>query len=267
MLLTRSFIHVPGIGERRELDLWRRGYQDWDMFLRHYPPGPWRDLIASRLDRSRAARDLPRREVWRLAAAFPGRTGYLDIETTGLSIEDGGITCIGLSDGRGVEIFVRGESLDRFPAALQRFELLVTYNGSSFDLPVLKVAFPDLDFSRFHHLDLRFPLHRLGIKGGLKGAERQLGLRRAPEVEGADGFLAVLLWKAHRAGHPTALETLVRYCLEDVVHLKPLLAHAHNQLAAALPIEVPQIEDTEVPAIPYRADGELVRQFRGQQPK
>ncbi|MGH9392442.1 MAG: hypothetical protein ACRD1Z_22800, partial [Vicinamibacteria bacterium] len=78
MVLTRSFIHVPGIGERRELDLWRRGYQDWNMFLRDYPPGPWRDLIASRLDRDRAARDLPRREVWRLAAAFPGRTGYLD---------------------------------------------------------------------------------------------------------------------------------------------------------------------------------------------
>lgn len=258
-MLTRSFIHVPGVGERRERELWRRGFADWDAFLDHHPAGPWRDLIASRLDFDRAARDLPSREMWRLATAFPGRTAYLDIETTGLGVGRDGVTCVGLSDGTRVEVFVQGDNLDDLPGALRRFELLVTYNGACFDLPVLAASFPSVDFGRFHHVDLRYPLHRLGLKGGLKGVERALGLGRAPEIEGADGYMAVLLWQRHLAGHPRALETLLRYCLEDVVHLKPLLALAYNRLTGALPLEVPPVEDTSVPEIPFRADGTLVR--------
>jgi uncharacterized protein len=246
------------VGERREQELWRRGFITWERFLAEHPAGPWRDLIASRLDRDRAARDLPNREAWRLADAFPGRTAFLDIETEGLGRYDG-VTCVGICDGASVEAYVQGDSLHRLPEALERFDLLVTYNGTGFDLPVLRRAFPDVDFARFHHIDLRYPLYRLGLKGGLKGVERSLGLRRAEAVEGADGYVAVLLWRAHRAGHPRALETLVAYCLEDVVHLKPLLAHAYNRLAAALPLEVAPLEEQGVPVIPYRADGDLVR--------
>ncbi len=258
-LLTRSFIHVPGVGERRERSLWERGYTDWDAFLRDHPRNPWRELIASRLERGRAARDMPRREMWRLADAFPGRTAFLDIETTGLTPGRDGVTCVGLSDGESVEALVHGRDLDRLPEALERFDLLVTYNGSCFDLPVLAGAFPEIDFGRFHHIDLRYPLHRLGLKGGLKGVERALGLSRAAEVEGVDGYLAVLLWEEHRKGHPRALETLVTYCLEDVVHLKPLLAHAYDRLAEQLPLDVEPMPSGPMPANPYRADGGLVK--------
>ncbi len=258
-LLTRSFIHVPGVGERRERALWERGYTDWDAFLRDHPRNPWRELIASRLDRERAARDMPRRELWRLARAFPGRTAFLDIETTGLAPGRDGVTCVGLSDGEGVVALVAGRDLDRLPEELERFDLLVTYNGSCFDLPILAAAFPEIDFRRFHHVDLRYPLHRLGLKGGLKGVERALGLARATEVEGVDGYLAVLLWEEHLKGHPRALETLVTYCLEDVVHLKPLLAHAYDRLAEQLPLDVEPVGAGPMPAIPFRADGDLVK--------
>ncbi len=258
-MLTRSFIHVPGVGEKRERDLWRRGYVDWEAFASGYPAGEWRRLVLSRLERDRAARDLPRREAWRLADAFPARTAFLDIETTGLAPGRDGVTCVGLSDGEGVEAYVQGRDLHRLPAALERFDLLVTYNGTCFDLPVLQAAFPRMDFRRFHHIDLRYPLHRLGLKGGLKGVERKLGMSRAAEVEGADGYVAVLLWQAHVRGHRRALETLVAYCLEDVVHLQPLLAHAYNRLAAELPLEVEPLGQGRAPRIPYRADGGLVR--------
>ncbi len=250
---------MPGVGERRERELWRRGFTDWDVFLRDHPAGTWRDLIASRLDPERAARDLPRREMWRLGADFPGRTAFLDIETTGLGIDGDGVTCIGLSDGDGVEVFVRGRDLRRFPEAIERFDLLVTYNGACFDLPILQAAFPRVDFRRFHHVDLRYPLHRLGLKGGLKGVERALGLSRAAEVRGADGYMAVLLWHEHLSGHPRALDTLLAYCLEDVVHLAPLLVHAYNRLAAELPLDVKPLAEKPLPTIPYRADAELVR--------
>lgn len=258
-MLESTFVHVPGIGPHRERQLWERGYTEWRAFLRGFPDGAWREHVASRLDRTIAARDLPAREAWRLACEFPRRTAFLDIETEGLGIGTDAVTCIGLSDGSRVEAFVRGENLDRFPHALERFDLLVTYNGRCFDIPMLQTAFPAIDFRRFHHLDLRFPLHRLGYKGGLKGVERALGLTRSGDIEGVDGYVAVLLWRTHVAGHPSALETLIRYCLEDVVHLMPLAAHAYNRLAAALPIQVEPMRAGSLPRIPYRADGGLVR--------
>ncbi len=258
-MLRHTYLHVPGVGEKRERDLWLRGFTDWEAFRGGHPPGAWRELILAHLDEAAAARALPKREAWRLATEFPGRTLFLDIETTGLSFEADSVTCVGVSDGRTTQAFVRGLNLAEFPEALEGVELLVTYNGSSFDLPVLRSAFPEVEFERFHHIDLRFPLHRLGVKGGLKGAERQLGIGRSDAVEGVDGFMAVLLWREHRAGNATALDTLLRYCLEDVVNLKPLLALTYNRLTAGMPLPIVPIEDEARPPIAYAADPELVR--------
>jgi uncharacterized protein len=262
-MLRHTYLHVPGVGDKRERDLWLRGFTDWEAFRQGHPAGAWRELILSHLDDERAARELPRREAWRLASQFPGRTLYLDIETTGLSFEGDSVTCVGVSDGTTTRAFVRGLDLAEFPKILEDVELLVTYNGSSFDLPVLKNAFPAVDFDRFHHIDLRFPLHRLGVKGGLKGAEKQLGIGRPDALEGVDGFMAVLLWRAHRAGTATALDTLLRYCLEDVVNLKPLLALTYNRLSAGLPLSIAPIEDDTRPPIAYTADADLVRELLG----
>lgn len=265
-MLRHTYLHIPGVGEKRERDLWQRGFTDWERFRRGHPAGAWRELILSYLDEGRAARELPSREAWRLADQFPGRTLYLDIETTGLSLEGNSVTCVGVSDGSTTRAFVRGVDLAQFPEALEGVELLVTYNGSSFDLPVLKNAFPDVEFDRFHHIDLRFPLHRLGVKGGLKGAEKQLGIGRPGALEGVDGYMAVLLWRAHRAGTATALDTLLCYCLEDVVNLKPLLALTYNRLSANLPLAIAPIEDDTRPPIAYSANPELVREILGRRP-
>lgn len=257
-MLRHTFLHCPGIGAKRERDLWARGYEDWEEFLQRHPAGPWRDIIAERLTPERAARDLPRREAWRLAATFAGRIGYLDIETDGGTGPDN-ITCVGLSDGVTCEAFVAEETLHLLPEALERFDLLVTYNGSCFDLPILQSAFPRVDLGRFHHVDLRWPLSRLGWRGGLKSAEREAGILRAMELQGVDGWTAVLLWRAHRAGHPGARETLLRYCLEDVVNLVPLLVRTYNRLLEELPIEVPPLLEGPRPEVPFRADHGLVR--------
>ena len=164
-MLRHTFLHVPGIGEKKERDLWSRGYTDWEEFERGHPAGAWRDLILERLDVERAAGDLPTREAWRLGGELSAHTLFLDIETTGLSIDADAITCIGVSDGSTVSAYVRGENLARFPEVLEGVKLIVTYNGASFDLPVLARAFPRIDFARFHHVDLRFPLRRIGLTG------------------------------------------------------------------------------------------------------
>ena len=40
--------------------------------------------------------------------------------------------------------FVHGYNLNEFPRALEELDLLVTFNGTQFDLPVLKSYFPEL---------------------------------------------------------------------------------------------------------------------------
>ena len=200
-VLRHSFVHCPGIGPARERTLWESGYVDWDAFLVRHPAGAWRDRVAERLVPERAARELPRREAWRLVPECAGRTLYLDLETDGSS---GAITCIGVSDGVTARAYVEGTDLETFPEALEETALLVTYNGTGFDLPILQRRFPDLDLRRYLHLDLRIPLHRLGLRGGLKAAEAACGIARAAALRGADGWTAVLLWRAHRAGHPRA---------------------------------------------------------------
>ena len=142
---------------------------------------------------------------------------------------------------------MRGRDLAEFPELLEGIELLVTYNGASFDLPVLRNAFPERGLRAL-------PSHRLEVSASqarrprrVEGAEKQLGITRSDGIDGVDGFMAVLLWREHRAGNATALDTLLRYCLEDVVNLKPLLALVYNRLTARLPLPIAPIEDEARP--------------------
>jgi hypothetical protein len=70
---------------------------------------------------------------------------------------------------------------------------------------------------------LRFLLKKLGLRGGLKAIEKQMGLSRDSAVEGLNGFDAVLLWKAYQWGDSSALERLILYNTMDIVQLKPLM--------------------------------------------
>ena len=262
-MIEHTFLHVPTIGEKREAGLWERGYTDWDRFRLTHPDGPFKEHVLRYLVPDLVAQRLSRAQAWRLFTTHREKVLYLDIETTGLRGGEDAVTCIGTYDGKKVRAYVQGRDLDRFEDALDEAELLITYNGASFDLPFLKAAFSRWNFARPKHIDLRFPLRRLGFKGGLKGIEPQLGVYREEAIKGVDGFTAVQLWRAHEHGHPRALETLVRYCLEDVVNLEPLMIETFNRMTAALPIDVPRLEIPERPWIPYRADTELVRDLVG----
>ena len=71
-------------------------------------------------------------------ATFAGEAAFLDIET------DGGdtVTAIAVLDRSGPRVFLRGRDLGDFQAASRDWKLLVTFNGLSFDVPVLRRAFP-----------------------------------------------------------------------------------------------------------------------------
>jgi uncharacterized protein YprB with RNaseH-like and TPR domain len=246
-MLENTFCHMPSVGTKTERRLWGAGVQCWadaspqalaclgpsraDVVARHAEESAGR---LAREDARYFAERLPAREHWRLFPAFRHSVAYLDIETTGLGGPRDYVTTIALYDGRTVRHYVHGENLDEFPQDVRDYRLLVTYNGKTFDLPFLRHYFGmRLDQA---HVDLRYVLHSLGYKGGLKGCERQLGLDRG-ELAGVDGYFAVLLWRDYLVGgNERALETLIAYNVQDTVNLETLMVMAHNMKAAALPL-------------------------------
>jgi uncharacterized protein YprB with RNaseH-like and TPR domain len=164
---------------------------------------------------------LPNREVWRLYPSFRDDVVFLDIETTGLS-RYSAITVVGLARGDRFRALVRGQDLTRQELAseLEGAEMIVTFNGASFDLPMLRdhLAPPGLDLP---HLDLRFLARRVGLSGGLKSIERQLDLVRDREFAMMTGQDAVHLWNLwDRRGNGRALDLLLQYNEADVVNLR-----------------------------------------------
>jgi uncharacterized protein YprB with RNaseH-like and TPR domain len=168
---------------------------------------------------------LPGRERWRLFPAFQEDAAYLDIETDGGDL----VTAVGVLDRGGPRVFLRDRDLDDFPAATAGWKLLVTFNGASFDVPILERAFPGWRAPRAH-VDLRHLWHRLGHRGGLKLLEHETGVGRPDHLGGVDGMEAVRLWRRHRAGDRTALRRLAEYNLYDAVNLKALMTLGHNRM-------------------------------------
>jgi uncharacterized protein YprB with RNaseH-like and TPR domain len=239
-MLTRTFVHLPGIGYTTEARWWREGIADWSAFLAHVerPEAARLASHAPRIDESRErlaagdhryfAETLARRDHWRAVPEFAGRVAFLDIETTG-GTEGEDITVIGLADGQTMRAFVKGRDLEEFPGALAPYGMLVTFFGTGFDVPMLKRRFPKLPFDQLH-VDLCHALKRLGYRGGLKKVEEELGLVRAPETRGLSGWDAVRLWREHRFGSREALDLLLAYNREDVLNLRELLAIAYSRL-------------------------------------
>lgn len=234
---------------RTERLLWEQGVHSWDDFThaaadRRLPFSPKRrDHFARHLEQSRAhlerhnphffADQLPSDQHWRLFPDFRERLVYLDIETTGMGSPADTITTIALYDGRVVRWYVQGKNLAHFRKEILDYSVVVTYNGKCFDLPFLRNTLG----ARMDqvHIDLRYVLASLGYRGGLKGCERQLGIDRE-ELDGVDGFFAVLLWDEYRRkGNIRALETLLAYNILDVVNLEVLMVLAFNRKMAATP--------------------------------
>ena len=249
-MLRNTFIHLPRVGAVRERALWEQGILDWGCFLSACEDGGLRDkiyesaapLVYQSLEavatgdaRFFGAR-LPQRETWRLYPEFADRALFLDIETTGLLAHFDQVTMIGALGGGKLALFIKDINLDQFPAYIAQFPLLVTFNGSQFDVPFLRAHFPQARLDQAH-IDLRFVLRSLGYRGGLKAVERCLGLSRDPAIQGMDGFDAVQLWHRYRRGDRAALMKLALYNLTDVANMVELveIAVRHKTRLAAHP--------------------------------
>ena len=147
---------------------------------------------------------------------------FLDIETTGLSLYYDYITLVGWSVAGKYELYLKGKSADRLRDALSRAKVIVTFNGSRFDLPFLRQEFPDLLIPPVH-VDLYFLARRVDLGGPQKDIERRLRFPRVGEIADLDGRSAPLLWHEYRRGDVEALRRLVQYNHADIEGMKRIL--------------------------------------------
>ena len=257
-MLRSSFIHLPGVGEVIEEELWGHGIHSWEDFraARSLPArvshrrDELADLLAeceARLGAGDAAffdLAMPPSDRWRLYPHFRDRAAFIDIETTGLSPYDSDVTMVGVLDRNGFKAFVSGENLRDFPSVLADYDLVLTYNGKAFDLPFLERFFGRPLFGGMAHIDLMYPLRRLGYRGGLKAAERRIGLDRG-ELAGLSGADAVALWRMWEDGDRGALDTLVRYNAEDVASLPTIAEFVFERMVDLLPVRVAPLDPWE----------------------
>ena len=257
-MLEQTFVHIPGIGKATEQALWEQGVRTWADVdgleagsrtvrprtlarLGQYIPAS-RRALAER-NAGFFARLCQIGEAWRIFGTFSQDCVYLDIETTGLSLEHDQITLVGLFDGATYTVLLAGDTLHTLPDRLRPYSVVCTFNGAGFDLRFLQCAFPRLVLPPIH-IDLRWATRRLGYTGGLKAIESALGLQRIPAVQHLTGFDAVLLWRRYLRGDRRALDLLIQYNAEDVRHLQTIMHTVYAALTqkTGLRVVTPPVE-------------------------
>ena len=235
-MITNSFIFLEKIGDKIEKNIWRNGICDWEGFLkanfikglsRHRKLYYNRKILNARkalfnFNSSYFIDLLPHSEMWRLYDFFKDDAVFLDIETTGLSKSNDDITVFGLYDGLNTKIMIKGINLDytSLKKELQKYKLIVTFNGASFDLPFIEKIYPGL-IPKIPNFDVRSLTDKLGFKGGLKNIEKSLGIKRSAIFDKFYGGDALTLWRMYRAtGDKHYLNLLVEYNEYDIINLK-----------------------------------------------
>lgn len=252
-MIRNTFSILNGIGEKLERHLWREGILTWDDFIesgdinlinreRKTVFDESLSVAAEHLDRRDAtffAKTVKRREHWRFFETFRNEAVCLDIETNGFQPERGGyVTVVGIYDGYEWRSLVSGENLnaENLNRELSGYKCLITYYGSSFDIPFLLRTLPGVRFN-IPHFDLCHAAKRLGINGGLKKLEVLLGIERDENVKGMDGYDAVKLWELAKRGNGEAKRLLMLYNREDTVNLMQIADILYQRLKQSTGIE------------------------------
>lgn len=242
-MLESTFVHIPGLGSETERSLWEQGCRHWSHLadgLETFSVGQAEKSVVKKTlaksfkslekrDGSFFRRGLGLKDAWRAYPEFKDSCIYLDIETDG-GQSGASITTIGMYDGVEFRCLVKGQNLQEFPDIIANYGMVVSFYGANFDLPMIEKRFPGLKFNQIH-LDLCPTLRQLGITGGLKRIEKQLGMSRGEDTDGLGGLDAIRLWRRYTTlGDDQALETLIAYNREDVVNLEYLAGYAYENL-------------------------------------
>ena len=233
-MLKSTFIHLPHVNKNSELKLWKSGVLTWDI----YSKKEIKQLYLSKafetqsiIEQSKIAFEnqdisyfsnkLSHKEYYRLALSYPEQVMFLDIETTGLSLYYDYITIVGWSLGNTYNVQINGQDTDILYAAIKKAKLIVTFNGTLFDLKFLKKNFEGIEIPPIH-IDLRFFAKRVGLTGGQKNIEAFLGIKRKNNISDIPGEAAPVLWYQYRRGDIEALKRLIEYNHADIEGMKAI---------------------------------------------
>jgi uncharacterized protein YprB with RNaseH-like and TPR domain len=172
-----------------------------------------------------------------IAKSHPTRWAFLDTETTGLAGGSGTyafLIGVGWIDEEGFRVrqyFMRdydeeASSLHALNALLARFDVLITYNGRSYDQPLLETRFTmnraRTPFARMEHLDLLYGARRLFKlrldNCRLVNLENQiLGIEREGDVPGE--MIPYLYFEYLRSRRAYRLAPVFKHNVLDIVSL------------------------------------------------
>ena len=238
----RESVEVPNLGEL--LPFQREERSSGPLFRRHQILPPSHHVGRMPVDAAASSRA----ELLgllaldpRISAVDPRRALYFDTETTGLG---GGAGVLAFLIGiawfddqlrlHAEQFLLRspGEEaplLEAFAERLEACELLVSYNGKAFDLPLLngrmvmnrRPKLPDRVHLDLLHIARRLHKGRLGACR-LIGLEAEvLGFQRGPDIAGID--IAPRYAHFLRSGDESALEDVVEHNAWDVVSMAALV--------------------------------------------
>lgn len=246
-MIKNTFLFLPKIRQKKELSIWKQGIKDWDSFL-------GAEHIVGISTRRKNAYDkeikeaknalfnddssyfngrLPQHENWRLYESFREDAVFLDIEASSATSPQSYLTVIGMFDGIDTKVMIRGINMDigKLKEHLEKYRIIITFNGSVFDIPYLNRKYPGT-ISRTPVIDLRHVCAKIGLKGGLKDIEKALGIKRAnPIVDRLYGGDPLKLWRMFRgSGDDYYLKLLIEYNEEDVINLKKIAEYSIHKL-------------------------------------
>lgn len=175
-----------------------------------------------------------------LAGVDLSRMLFLDTETTGLAGGTGTLPFLtGVAWFEDQSMFVEqylvrrpseeAAMLGKLAEKLQHASCVVSYNGKSYDLPLLRSRYvmnrmpapvepPHIDLL---HCARRLYRRRLGEVRLVTLEERLLGFRRERDIDGHE--IPSLYWSALRAGDPSALLPVLEHNANDLIALAALL--------------------------------------------
>ncbi|MSQ59165.1 MAG: DUF429 domain-containing protein [Betaproteobacteria bacterium] len=229
-MLRATFKHLRGLLRESESRIWQRGImrlEDYvqptyqlDLFSNGHDAKP-APLVAETIqaiankDVEFFANELYPEDWFRVVLEYPNDTIFLDLETTGLSKYYDIVTIVGWSLNSKYHVHIRGQDDSKLRRDLRDASAIVTYNGTLFDIPFLQKDFPGVELPPIH-VDLRFAGKRVGLTGGQKDIENQLGLARSKIAQKIQGEIAPVLWANYARGDTKALRRLIAYNHADV---------------------------------------------------
>ena len=218
------------MGPKTESQLKGNGFHTWEDCLQRHSDLPFngkrKERFLYHLFESCTALDdnnisyfvstYPTKEQWRILAKYHGEATYFDIETTGLSLYDNHISVIAAYHRGKLYRFSFRDNLDDFLMLVDESDLLVSFNGSCFDIPFIERSF-NIPSINCPHIDLRWVAYHHGFSGGLKRIEKSLNIKRPGMIDDVDGLEAVILFYRWQNGDHSAWKRLMSYCSADVI--------------------------------------------------